>query len=227
MERLGVCSAASGWEPSGTGPNCTFVGSDSWSGQQLMIGSCARNVRAALEGHSQAWITLLLDAGSGGALIFEDQQRSGDPDGTRAALRAWAASDSRVRLLLAQPLLYPRWSRTQRLALCRNMLAQEAVRRLPERGAFIALDLDCHGPVVASVTAALASMAARTLAWDVLTANTRKPKLYYDRWALRSSTLGLDYDCWFNASQKKLHGSCPEVAISVDGAPRPTPNECS
>lgn len=185
-----------------------------------MVGSCARNVRRALDSHSRAWITSLLDTSHGGALIFEDSQRSGDPDGTRATLRVWAADDPRVRLVLAAPLLYPRWSRTQRLALCRNMLAQEAVRSLPENGAFVALDLDCYAPAIESVMTALASMSAHRR-WDVLTANTLQPKYYYDRWALRSGTLGLSYDCWFNASQRRLHGSCPDFAIVVDPTAEP------
>jgi hypothetical protein len=125
----GVC-AATGWEPSGIGPNCTFVGEHKWRGD-LLVGSCARNVRSALDKFQQAWIASLLDrTSSSSVLIFEDEQRSGDPDGTRQSLRTWAQTDKRVRLLLAQPLLYPRWSRTQWLALCRNMLVSEAAAAL-------------------------------------------------------------------------------------------------
>ena len=141
-ERQGVC-ATTGWEARGVGPNCTYVGQTAWSHESIMVGSCARNVRAALTRHSRAWIVSLLDTTDGGALIFEDQQRAGDVDGTRSELRSWSAVDKRVRLLLAAPLLYPKWSRTQRLALCRNMLVREAVRNLPEQGALVAFDLDC------------------------------------------------------------------------------------
>ena len=238
-ERLGRCGAtgfASGVDA--IGPNCTFVGRRQWHRSTLLIGSCARNIRHALEEYAQAQVTSLLDAAGsngdssegGGVLIFEDQQRAGDPDGTRAALREWAARDRRVRLLLAQPLLYPRWSRTQRLALCRNMLAYEAAR-LPAQGVYVAVDLDCRTPPAAEVAGVLSSMlawratasAAASTApstaaprWDVLTANTRAPTYYYDRWALRSHTLTLDYDCWFNATQRRAHGSCPEYAITID-----------
>ena len=220
VSHVGVCSA-DGWAAQGVGPNCTFVGRRGLHHSTLLIGSCARNVRQALEQHAQAWVTSFLDVASasgghgGSALIFEDEQRAGDPDGTRAALRDWAARDSRIRLLLAQPLLYPRWSRTQRLALCRNMLAHEAAR-LPEQGVYVALDLDCHTPPAAEIATILASM--RALSWDVLTANTKAPAFYYDRWALRSSTLTLDYDCWFNATQRRARGSCPEYAITIDPA---------
>jgi hypothetical protein len=181
-----------------------------------MVGSCARNVHAALEQHSRGWVTSLLDVVSpgGGALIFEDEQRAGDPDGTRATLRAWAAQDPRIRLMLAQKLLYPRWSRTQRLALCRNMLAHEA-SRLPEKGVYVALDLDCHAPPAATISATLEWMLAARH-WDVLTANTQAAAYYYDRWALRSTRLTLDYDCWFNTTQRVARGSCPDYAITID-----------
>lgn len=218
-ETSGVC-ASTGWSDFGTGPNCTYVGSRDWIGRELMVGACARNVRVQLERHSQRWITSLLDAAAGGVLIFEDSQRAGDPDGTRGALRAWAARDARVRLLLAAPLLYPKWSRTQRLALCRNMIVQEAARVLPEQGALVAIDLDCHAPAADVITSALATMSTLRQ-WDVLTANTQPPTYYYDRWALRSRVLGLDYDCWFNSTQKRLRGGCPDIAISVDPAAAP------
>ena len=223
----GHCTSA-GWALDGVGPNCTYVGRRHWHRSTLLIGSCARNVRKSLEQHSRAFVTALLDTASAshsdsvGALIFEDEQRSGDPDGTRAALRSWAALDSRIRLLLAQPLLYPRWSRTQRLALCRNMIAHEAAR-LPENGVYVALDLDCHTPPAAEVFAVLS---ARLLAppksaesWDVLTTNTRQPAFYYDRWALRSRMLTLDYDCWFNATEKRARGGCTWRTHILYGGP--------
>ena len=224
MQRAGRCTPT-GWVagngPVGsvaTGPNCTWVGKRSWHGA-IMLGSCARNVRAALERHSQAWVVSLLDTSPGsGALIFEDEQRSGDPDGTRASLRAWTARDTRIRLLLAQPLLYPKWSRTQRLALCRNMLVREAAR-LPEAGALVALDLDCRAPPAAQAAALLSSMLAERR-WDVLTLNTVISRYYYDRWALRSSALTLDYDCWFNAS-RHTRGTCPDYAITIDATAPP------
>ena len=219
LSRRGTCSAG-GWAPlragsPADGPNCTYIGRRDWHGA-LLVGSCARNVRPALEQHQRAWVTSLLDRTAGSLLIFEDEQRAGDPDGTRAALRGWAAADDRVRLLLAQPLLYPQWSRTQRLALCRNQLVREAAASLSAHGTFLSLDLDCHAPPVDRLVRVIASMA--TQPWDVLTVNTRAPTLYYDRWALRSNTLGLNYDCWFNSTQRKMHGSCPEYAITIDPA---------
>ena len=61
------------------------------------------------------------------AVVDHDVPRGGDRDGTRDELLRMASRSERVRLVLAQPLLYPGWSRTQRLALCRNVLLAEAL----------------------------------------------------------------------------------------------------
>ena len=201
-EHAGVCDAA-GWAREGSGPNCTFVGHRLWhwhnATEHIVVGSCARNVRAPLEHGSRVWIEGVLEQSGGGALIFEDEQR-GDRDGTRRYLRAWAASDPRLRLILAQPLLYPRWSRTQRLALCRNMLAREAVRALPERGALISVDLDCTPSPPAAILGIARQLSAHRAGaggppshgvrrpawarWDVATVNSHRTS-YPDRRAPR------------------------------------------
>lgn len=241
LEHEGVCSAA-GWAIGGTGPNCTYVGQRAWRWPPqrpgVMIGSCARNVKAQLERHTKAWAEAVLTLVDGGMVIFEDSQRAGDPDGSRVALREWAAADVRVRLILAQPLLYPKWSRTQRLALCRNMLLHEAIAQLPPQGFLASVDIDCDAGEPATVAAllhgtalaagwpsvppgpVLAGSAASSVTrpWDVLTFNS--PKRYYDRWALRSTLLELDYDCWFNKTAKK-RGTCPNMDIAIDRAAPP------
>ena len=63
LSRSGTCSAG-GWAPLGAdgpadGPNCTYIGRRDWHGA-LLVGSCARNVRPALEQHQRAWVTSLL-----------------------------------------------------------------------------------------------------------------------------------------------------------------------
>ena len=118
-----------------------------------------------------------------GVFVYWDD--NGDGDGTRAALRGWAQRNRQVHLVLAPPLRSPAYYRTQRLALCRNVLLGEGLLRLPPHGTLAFYDLDCK---VASTAPALA--AARMLAqplspWSVLTANS--PGAYYDQWALRSS----------------------------------------
>jgi hypothetical protein len=74
-------------------------------------------------------------------------------------------------------------------------------------------------PVLAPLVDGLRSMAAPDARWDVLTSNS--PGRYYDTWALRSSLLGLDYDCWFGGrSIARGLGKCDEARVRVDqGAP--------
>ena len=201
-------------------PNCTFVGSRHWrppASEQvpsLIVGLCAKDVRAPLEAHSMAWLEglgRLFARDAFGVFVYWDDD--GDADGTRGVLRAWARRNRQVQLLLAPPLRAPEYYRTQRLALCHNVLLGEAVARLPAHGTLAFYDLDCR---VASYAPLL--MAARLLAesppsWDVLTANSAGP--YYDQWALRSSLLGLDYDCQFD-HRARTRAACKDVAIQID-----------
>ena len=93
------------------------------------------------------------------------------------------------------------------------MLALEAAAHLPLNGVLVSIDLDCHpmtpDKLVTLVRAqAFASVGAQVgwpglHAWDVITPNS--PRQYYDRWALRSDRLGLNFDCWFNQTAKS-HG---------------------
>ena len=207
-------------------PNCTFLGSRHWrppaSAQvpSLIVGACAKDVRAPLEAHSIAWLEglgRLFARDAFGVFVYWDD--NGDADGTRGVLRAWAQRNRQVHVVLAPPLRAPEYYRTQRLALCRNVLLGEAVARLPAHGTMAFYDLDCK---VASYEPLLT--AARLLAesprpvWDVLTANSPGP--YYDQWALRSSLLGLDYDCQFD-HRVKTRASCKDVAIQIDPAASP------
>ena len=49
--------------------------------------------------------------------------------------------------------------------------------------------------------------------YDVLTANSRP--FFYDRWALRSRALQMDYDCLSDGQQVRARGSCAEYALDV------------
>lgn len=177
----------------------------------LIAGSCAKGVRASLEEHSMAWLENLgstFRADAYGVFVYWDDD--GDRDGTQTALRGWARRNRQIHLVLAPPLRAPNWYRTQRLALCRNVLLGEGLLRLPAHGTLAFYDLDCK---VASTAPALA--AARMLAqshspWSVLTANS--PGAYYDQWALRSAMLGLDYDCQF-AKPAATRAGCKDMAI--------------
>ena len=101
----------------------------------LMVGSCAKGVRAALEEHSIAWLESLGSTFRADAYaVFVYWDDDGDRDGTQSALRGWARRNRQVHLVLAPPLRAPNWYRTQRLALCRNVLLGEGLLRLPAHG---------------------------------------------------------------------------------------------
>ena len=111
--------------------------------------------------------------------------------------------------------------RAQRLALCRNALFHEAQRlQLPANGAILSLDLDCTHPPADELAEALRYMFwSPGRAWDALTANS-SPR-YRDRWALRSRTLGVDYDCWKDSRRVARSGSCFDHSIVIDPAAPP------
>ena len=154
-------------------------------------------------------------------------------DQTRMALLQWvrqpSAAGSRSLLLPDAGLL--QGERTERLASCRNTLLRFALqprrrqhwrRRLPRHpqvssAAFlVVLDLDCKRPVGPTpVARAVASMMA-SARWDVLTGNSLAGQSYYDLWALRSSKLGLEYDCWRDGRRMRVHGSCDAYEVHLN-----------
>lgn len=206
--------------------NCTFVGSRTWRAPEstqvpsLVVGACARNVRAALHEHSIAWIERLgrfFAHDAFGVFVYWDD--NGDADGTRRVLRRWAERNRQVHLVLAPSLRPPVFYRTQRLALCRNVLLAEAVARLPAHGTMVIYDLDCRVASHDSLLAAASLLnAASSPTWHALTANSHD--FYYDQWALRSSLLGLHYDCHFDALAK-TRASCRDIAIRIDSKADP------
>ena len=113
QERHGKCTQ-SGWRraaTSATAPNCTYVGSRHWRAPvapdvpSLMVGSCAKGVRASLEEHSMAWLESLGSTFREDAYaIFVYWDDDGDRDGTQSALRGWARRNRQVHLVLAPPL---------------------------------------------------------------------------------------------------------------------------
>ena len=172
----------------------------------IVFAGCAKNVASTLR-RSVAFIEgLAAEAnvtaafGSYRILVFE----SGSSDATRATLRAMAARNPRLSAILAESPRYGLCMRTQKIALCRNVLLQEALARGGSdvgsggsggRGApsvMVTLDIDCNH----EVPRVLPGMQRALRAIDkyaVLSANTRP--FYYDLWALRASQLLVDYDC--------------------------------
>jgi len=118
-------------------------------------------------------------------------------DTTPAILDEFAASfpSGIVKIYKLDGLQSKKPSRTDRLAFCRNMFLNHIQSNHPDYDYMLLADLD-------DTTANFDPQRIRTCfdvsqtpaQWDALTA-AAKPA-YYDIWALRSSHLGLTYDCW-------------------------------
>lgn len=162
-------------------------------------------------------------------------------EATMAVLRRWAGREARVRIIVSD--MAARGERVQRLALCRNVLFADARALLRAAdGALVMLDLDCRAaemtPLLAAVRAVRRGHSVRpdrltqsrsparsqvrgrhVRTFGVLTANSVGP--YRDMWALRSSALGMDYDCFHDTGRVWTHGSCKRhrIVVSPTAAP--------
>lgn len=224
----GFCSSAHGFtikQPSSSGITVACQRSQTRqrsASPRVVFGACvrdaARSVRAGLD-----LITTLGDsAGEYGAILYED----GSGDHTRTALMGVLEEQplsSRVRLILADSP-GAAYSRTERLALCRNVVLREslaAAAAAPD-ALLMLFDFDCdHKPLLTTsiFSHAVSILTGPKPAHDVLFGNSR-PR-YYDLWALRSSRLGINHDCLSN--QRGQGGHCFEHAISLDENAPPLP----
>ena len=221
---LGSCSSA-GWSPLPTvaGYNCSFhgvllnrrvhrVASGPGTGRtRVLVSGCARKLGSLLGPGGavpQMVDKVLGSVAHSGALLYAD---GATLDDSFAKLQSWSEQDPRVRSVLA---LEEPSGRLGRIALCRNTILGEAVNRLPGDGLLVTVDLDCQVSVP-SIVALLPQLWSPHEAsqWDMLTANSEP---YRDLWALRSSRLGVDYDCWQDSKTMAFRGSCLRYRISVD-----------
>ena len=216
----GVCTHTSGWQMQGAGPSCTFVGRRPSFWQQenpsdglgVLVAGCARGIADVLSQASIPTVNKLCHqlGGSSAVYVFDD-----DPLDTRQrnVLQRWAASSSHVRLFLANE---PTGSeRIQRLAMCRNTLVHEARNFLSERGVLLMLDLDCRFPGLTHVewNSWLRLLHGVNATFGVLVSNN--PGAYRDMWALRSTRLGMAYDCFWDPVQIKANGHCKAYRVHV------------
>ena len=115
---------------------------------------------------------------------------------------------------------YP--ERTDRIAHCRNTLMRHALQRSRRwhgktASAFVVvLDLDCKRPVAPTPLAMAVMSMLRSREWDVLAGNSKPGHDYYDLWALRSKTLGMEYDCWRDRQAMARFGSCDAYEMRLD-----------
>ena len=117
-----------------------------WSSRRSSLGplvnahvlfvACARNVAESAHTFSAHIDSLGHPFAEHRVLVWEDSSS----DGTRAALRNWAARSREVRLLLGDPppLAWTRkLPRTARIAFCRDVLLTEALRAMPPRPPYL------------------------------------------------------------------------------------------
>lgn len=224
--------------------NCTLIGkareranSRSRGDPPLVVTGCARGIAAALANHTIPYLDALLAAApvhrlAASVLVFHDDPTD---NATLAALREWASREVRVQVILSD--MGNRGERIQRLTLCRNVLLGEAAHRLQsvDDGFVAQLDLDCrHGQPEALLFAVgklrhkamqggLSGMSVEGglsgAPFGVITANN--VGAYRDMWALRSSALGMNYDCFWDFKQMRLHGNCKKHRLFVH--PRASP----
>jgi hypothetical protein len=77
------------------------------------------------------------------------------------------------------------------------------------------LDLDCPAHLQPHTLAAAAMrLTAPHAQWHALFGNSEPP--FYDKWALRSSALGMDYDCLLDRKQIARRGNCFTYSIAID-----------
>ena len=145
--------------------------------------------------------------------VFDD-----DPlDRHRSMLRKWAHRRRHVRLILANE--YTGSERIQRLVVCRNTLVHEARQVLAARGVFLMLDLDCRFPMLvggewhSKWLRLLHGVSNASSSFGVLVSSN--PGAYRDMWALRSTRLGMAYDCFWDFEQMKSQGNCKNYRLHV------------
>ena len=151
-------------------------------------------------------------------IIYHDDPLDNE---TLSVLRAWALREGRVRLILSD--MGSRGERIQRLTLCRNVLLAEAATRINVKakgaGFVVQLDLDCQHSSPSAMLSAIELQRSGSMHFDVLTSNS--PGAYRDMWALRSTALGMDYDCFWDFRMMQTRGNCKKHRIFVNPSAEP------
>tara|TARA_B110001452_G_C15236761_1_gene428213 strand:- start:1845 stop:2906 length:1062 start_codon:yes stop_codon:yes gene_type:complete len=147
-------------------------------------------------------------------VYYEDGFLRGE---ARELLNSWFTSRKHSQAFYAEPIRAPS-SRTERLALCKNMLVQEAIKVSGAASSemasfFVSIELDCPhriDQILPGFRAALGAMAHGR--YDVLSANSLP--VYSDLWSLRSKELLIDYDCFVGDACELSVRSPPDVRCS-------------
>jgi hypothetical protein len=115
---------------------------------------------------------------------------SNSSDTSLLILKNWAKMDFRRTIISMGNLS---GSRTSRIAKCRNKYMETIEPFFNDHSEVLMVDLDCCLQIDDDFKEQLHSCFLKD-DWEAVASNRRGR--YYDIWALRSTALGIDYDCW-------------------------------
>lgn len=163
----------------------------SLASESVLVMACGRNVETAIPGFQRNVYAIVKPFRNYRILLGE----SDSTDGTLSTMQQWRANDTRVHLYahgnLSQTFSF---LRTQRIAVCRNSLLENARKNnwMKEARFIFMMDMDINRNSILTLTNVLTNFEYDTRDWAVMTAS--QTKRYYDIWALRSDVV--NYDCW-------------------------------
>lgn len=161
-------------------------------GRRALIAGLARNCAAGLRATLPRLSRL--------AASFEETRfvivTNDSVDETEPVLKAWAAGRTDTEIIVIWGLRYRAWSRTHRLAICReaylSVLERDRAAGKPHDFLVVA-DLDGPNAHLIDEPDFGDAIAAAPTGWAAVFANARN--IYYDIWALRHPTW-CPGDCW-------------------------------
>ena len=163
----------------------------------MLIVGTARDISKSWDSTSKSLETIFDAVGNFQCFIVE----SNSSDDTLHLLNLWASQYPNVTIVSLGNLTEQ--SRTKRIGDCRNKY-MELIQPFQSHEHTLVLDLDESLIIEPDFKQQLQSCFVRS-DWDAVASNRRGH--YYDIWALRSTALGIDYDCWEKA------GNCREVIL--------------
>lgn len=205
------------WHPSSTNSRISIQRSANFilSNETVLILGCGRNVANSLPGFRRNIYKILK--------LFKDYRiflgESDSTDTTLLALQKWSEQDARVHVRTYGNLsvTYSR-NRIHRIAYCRNDLLNTARKIWLNTSKFLfVMDIDINASPILTVDNFLSNFEYDSRYWAVMTAS--QTQVYYDVWAVRSSTL--TYDCWEVVDPLKHQKIARQIYVYVHTKPIP------
>lgn len=155
------------------------------SDRKIVIVGTVRNCANELKNSIPDAIRLANEFQEYKIILYENDSE----DNTVEVVNNFAAKNKNITLITEKNIP---GQRTERLAHGRNILLNEVRQKYNHYDFMIVIDLDYNKPNhTKSLRTVIEKMPDH---WGAVTATSKIG--YYDWWALRSSNLGLDYDCW-------------------------------